>query len=205
MNLDECVSTRKSIREFTDKKVDDSLILEIIKAGVRSPSGGNFQPWYFIVVQNEETIENMRQIVLQKSFEYYGKNPTDPNAFYRIKNYGLLFNAKTIISVCINLSTSCYLNERPNINEIDKLLDSVEVISVGACIQNMLLKINDLGLGACWCRVHYWYRKTLEKLLNIEPPLFLIANISIGYPSDKEKNRKITPRKDIGLTYKIIH
>lgn len=205
MNLDECISTRKSIREFTDQKVDDNLILEIIRAGTRAPSGGNFQPWYFVVVQNEETIEKMRQTILEKSFERYGKNPADSNAFYRMKNYGLLFNAKTVISVCVNLSTSLYLNERFNLDEIDKLLDSVEVISVGACIENMMLKINDLGLGACWCRVGYLNRKPLENLLNIEPPLFLVANIPIGYPSDREKRKEITPRKDVGLTYRIIH
>src|SRR4030042_206024 len=205
MNLDECISTRKSIREFTNQKVDDNVILEIIKAGIRAPSGGNYQPWYFVVVQNEDIIEKMRQVVLEKSIESYGKNTTDVNSLYRMKNFGLFFNAKTVISVCVNLSTSSYLKEEYKINEIDKLLDSVEIISVGACIENIMLKINDLGLGACWCRVGYLYRKSLEKLLNIEPPLFLVANIALGYPSDKEKIKEITPRKDINLTYRIIH
>jgi nitroreductase len=147
----------------------------------------------------------MRQAILEKSSDHYEKSPMYSNAFYRIKNFGMFFNAKTVISVCVNLSTSNYLNKGFNLDEIDKLLDSIEVISVGACIENMMLKINDLGLGACWCRVGYLYRKSLEKILGIEPPLFLVANIALGYPSEKEKAKPTTPRKDIGLAYRIIH
>ena len=200
MDLDECIQTRKSIRKFTDQKVDDKLIGEIIKAGIRAPSGGNFQPWYFVVVQKEEVIENMRKVILEKYLEFYGKDSINSNVSYRVKKYGLLFNAKTVISVCVDLSKT-YLNSFC-INELDKLLDSIEVISVGACIENMLLKIHDLGLGACWCRVAHFSRQALEKLLDIKPPYFLIANIAIGYPAEKKET---TPRKDIDSIYRIVN
>jgi nitroreductase len=200
MNLDECIQTRKSIRKFTDQKVSDEHIFEIIKAGIRAPSGGNFQPWYFIIIQNEEFIENMRKTILEKYTEYYEKDSINPNSLYRVKNYALLFNAKTVISVCVDLSKT-YLNSSCS-NEIDRLLDSIEVISVGACIENMLLKIHDLGLGACWCRVGHFSRQPLEKLLDINSPYFLVANIALGYPAEIKEP---TPRKDINSVCRIIH
>ena len=188
--LDKCIKTRKSVRNFTDKKVSNNIINKIIKAGVQAPSGGNFQPWYFIVTQKEETIKEIKRIIFEKNFQNLGfkKNISSP-----------LFNAKTIISVCVDMSKT-YLNSSCK-NDLDRVLDSVEIISVGACIENMLLKINDLGLGACWCRVSYYYRKSLENLLEIKSPYFLIANIALGYPAEKVK---ATSRKKMNLIYKII-
>ena len=186
MNLDKCIQTRRSIRNFSDKKVGNEQIKEIIKAGIRAPSGGNYQPWYFVVVQNEQTIENMRKII-------------NPNPNIKISKYALLFNAKTVISVCVDL-TKTYLNSKCS-DEIDKLLDSVEIISVGACIENMLLRIHDLGLGACWCRVGYTVRKPFEELLDIRSPYYLVANIALGY--QMENIDRPNPRKDLDSVYRI--
>ncbi len=45
---------RKSVRKFKDEKVDDDVIINLLKAGMQAPSSCNSQPWEFIVVSNEE-------------------------------------------------------------------------------------------------------------------------------------------------------
>lgn len=45
---------RKSVRKFKDEKVDDGVIINLLKAGMQAPSSCNSQPWEFIVVSNEE-------------------------------------------------------------------------------------------------------------------------------------------------------
>ncbi|NPA94523.1 MAG: nitroreductase family protein [Thermodesulfobacteria bacterium] len=50
----EAIYSRRSVREYTDEPVDDSLIREIIKAGMWAPSGLNNQPWRFAIVKSPD-------------------------------------------------------------------------------------------------------------------------------------------------------
>lgn len=135
----------------------------------------------------------MRELILEKTIKEHG-----PAAKSNAK-YFTLFNARTVISVCVDISYT-YLNSSCE-GEVDKMLDSVEIISVGACIQNMLLEINNIGLGACWCRVNCYFRKPLEELLEIEHPYYLVANIALGH---FKKDNKQRPRKEINQIYRTI-
>ena len=45
---------RHSVRKFTDEKVPDELIENLLKAGMQAPSSCNAQPWEFIVVSKKE-------------------------------------------------------------------------------------------------------------------------------------------------------
>ena len=49
----EIIEQRRSIRTFTDEKVDDQKIEAILEAGRWAPSGLNNQPWRFAVITDE--------------------------------------------------------------------------------------------------------------------------------------------------------
>ncbi len=48
------VFKRKSVRRYTDEKVPDEVIENLLKAGMQAPSACNQQAWEFIVVSDEE-------------------------------------------------------------------------------------------------------------------------------------------------------
>jgi nitroreductase len=55
---------RHSVRRFTDEKVSDEKIENLLKAGMQAPSSCNAQPWEFIVVdkkEDKEAISNMHK------------------------------------------------------------------------------------------------------------------------------------------------
>ena len=55
---------RQSIRKFTDEKISDDKIENLLKAGMQAPSAGNQQAWEFIVVdkkEDKEAISKMHQ------------------------------------------------------------------------------------------------------------------------------------------------
>lgn len=54
MDVMEAIRSRRSVREFTDDDIDDSVIEKIIDAGRWAPSGLNNQAWRFIVVRDPE-------------------------------------------------------------------------------------------------------------------------------------------------------
>jgi len=52
MELDACLTGRRSIRKFEDKSVPNAVIDKILEAGIWAPSGMNSQPWRFTVIEN---------------------------------------------------------------------------------------------------------------------------------------------------------
>lgn len=56
MDLLEAITTRRSIRSYTDQPVSDDLVQEIIRAGMMAPSAGNQRPWHFIVIRDQELL-----------------------------------------------------------------------------------------------------------------------------------------------------
>src|SRR5207248_239883 len=55
MDLFEALATTRAIRRFTDQPIDEADIARCIEAAVQAPSGGNIQPWQFVVVIDPTT------------------------------------------------------------------------------------------------------------------------------------------------------
>jgi nitroreductase len=52
----QAISTRRSVRKFLDKEIPITVIKTILGAGLKAPTGGNRQPWRFIVVTDKDKI-----------------------------------------------------------------------------------------------------------------------------------------------------
>ena len=48
---------RKSVRKYTDQKIDAETIEKILKAGMSGPTAVNARPWCFIVLNEQELLE----------------------------------------------------------------------------------------------------------------------------------------------------
>ena len=61
--FDEIIKIRRSIREYSDKEVDDEDILKILKAGMQAPGSRlGAEPWEFVVVKNKDTLKKLGEI-----------------------------------------------------------------------------------------------------------------------------------------------
>ena len=54
MELSEAINSRRSVRVFTDKKIEDNLLEKIIEAGNNAPSHCNTQGWKFVFIDDQE-------------------------------------------------------------------------------------------------------------------------------------------------------
>lgn len=64
--------------------------------------------------------------------------------------------------------------------------------SVGACIQNMLLAIEDLGLGGVWLGQILKNKNDVNCILGVSHDYDLMAVVALGHPAkkDQQSNRK---------------
>jgi nitroreductase len=50
----EAIHTQRAVRRLTPDPVPGEPIWRILEAATRAPSGGNFQPWSFIVIRGPQ-------------------------------------------------------------------------------------------------------------------------------------------------------
>ena len=151
MDIFELISTRRSIRKFTEEPVPDDVIDKIIEAGTWAPSGLNNQPWKFAVIKDSELKSKISELT------HYAK---------------IVLGANVLIAVFLDHSSS-----------YDRTKDAQ---AVGACIENMLLYIHSIGLGAVWLGEILKNKDKVLQLTGGPEDLELMAVIAIGYPAEKK-------------------
>jgi nitroreductase len=102
---------------------------------------------------------------------------------YMTKYSSILLQAPAAIAVFLDKEAS-YSREK-------------DILAIGACIQNMLLQIQALGLGACWLGEILNKAKEVEGLLKVPESYELLAVIALGYPKEADKRDANRERKDI--------
>ena len=59
----EIINTRRSIRKYTEKPVEDELLVQLLEAAMNAPTARNLQEWKFIVIKNQEIQKKLATIV----------------------------------------------------------------------------------------------------------------------------------------------
>ena len=65
------ISKRRSVRNFSKKKVPISIIKNAIKCASLAPSGANKQPWHFVIVKNSEMKKEIRRFAEKEEKSFY--------------------------------------------------------------------------------------------------------------------------------------
>ncbi|MEW6585580.1 MAG: nitroreductase family protein [Nitrospirota bacterium] len=213
MDVIDAIKSRRSIRRFIDKPVKKIDILKMIEAARMAPSGGNTQPWHFIVVRDRGKIKRMESLIersidkLPHLLKGYGTfSETEISAYIKRWKRDSLFFAQAPLTMAVMVKDIIglyyreylqYIMEKHEMNECEarKYMGYVEIMSVSAAIENLLLSAHSLGYGACWMRVPFIAKEDLKNLLNVQFPWDLIAFIPIGYPDPEYPLPKVRRKK----------
>ena len=68
MNFIELSKQRRSIRKFSDKKVSDELIEQLLISAMAAPSARNMQPWEFYVLKSVKKQNEIKSV--SKNYDY---------------------------------------------------------------------------------------------------------------------------------------
>ena len=168
MELYQAIRERRSIRAFQDKEVPSDLIDRILEAAILAPSEGNLQSWLFYVVKNQEIKKKLAEAAFGQMF---------------------VAEAPATVVVCINLKATAPYRER------GRKLYALQ--SSAAAVENMLLTVTSLNLGACW--VGAFDEDSVKVILNLEQEIRPVALIPIGYPAESPPARGRNPLGDVAF------
>ena len=156
MEFDKVVNSRKSVRFFKKtKKVDYRKVIDVLESGLKVPLAGNIYSLRYILVSDKNVIKELAD-ACQQDF---------------------IADVDYLIVVCSDkksLEKSYY--DRGIIYSRQQ---------AGASIENMLLKIADLGLASCW--VGAFSDLIVKRILKIPENIDVEAILPIGYESGKTK------------------
>ena len=68
MDTIDAILTRRSIRHFSSKAVPEEEIQVLLKAAMYAPSGGNAQPWHFVVIDERAVLDEVPKFHDSSSF-----------------------------------------------------------------------------------------------------------------------------------------
>jgi len=75
--MERALSTRRSLREFSDAPVLRQTIERLITIAASAPSGANKQPWHFVAVQDPEVKRQIRLAAEEEEKAFYGGRASD--------------------------------------------------------------------------------------------------------------------------------
>lgn len=161
METKECILTRRSIRNFTEKPVDHNLLEQVIAGTAYAPTWKNTQISRYIVIESP---------AIRAEISEYTSS---------INNARVIKNAPIVVAQTFIKSRSGF--ERDGSYSTDRK-DGWQYYDCGIAAQTFCLVAHDLGLGTLIMGV--FDRKGLENFLQIPEERELMALIAVGYPAE---------------------
>lgn len=165
MNFDEVINKRQSIRNYDDKEVTYEELKTLINAARLAPSAKNRQPWRFYILTDEE-----KDNIASMMYEWDKLNRNEKTSVKGTANQ--MKEANKVIMVYYPL----YKSKQKN-----TYYKKPDYLSLGASIENLILKCTEINLGCCWCCDTLYLEEEIDTYLGIKG-YEQISAILIGHP-----------------------
>ncbi len=191
MNTLDAIAARRSIRKFKADPVPAELLQTIFRAALQAPSGMNRQPWRWVVVtgdRRKDMVRVMREGLAktQASGRSTGSAESSMKIMEQAPVTAFVFNASGLSPW-----------QPHSVDQMFELL--LDVQSIGAAMENLVLAALDQGLGSVWiCDVWYAYEELCGCLGTAGQ---LVAAVSLGYADEAPAAR---PRKPMSETVRWL-
>jgi len=191
------IQDRRSIREWTAEPISEEDLAMILEAGRQAPSGENAQPWRFIIVRDAETRRKLGALAGGGSGRRFTAEYVTNQMQERFANLQDDAKKKAAFEKLTSGQVSAFLANAPlNIVVCGKKDVWDTPYDTSAAIENMLLMITALGLGACWviapC-IDIRDEERIKAILDIPPGFKAISIISVGRPTRPHRPRPRMP------------
>jgi nitroreductase len=191
------IQDRRSIREWTEEPVSEQDLALILEAGRQAPSGENAQPWRFIVVKDRDRRKKLAALAGGGSGRRFTAEFVTNQMQARFATLQDEAKKKAAFEKLTSGQVSQFSENAPVTIMVCGKKDVWDTpYDTSAAIENMLLMITALGLGACWViAVCFDVREEerTKELLGIPEGFKTISLISVGHPTRPHRQRPRIP------------
>ncbi len=195
-SVTEALNTRITVRAFLDKPVPDEVLRRILTAALRSPSGGNLQPWNIHVMRGERlkdftkaaTARAQSGAMEEPTYRAYPSPLWEPQRSWRYK-LGEDMYAKLGIAKDNKGGRMMWLLQNMKFFEApvgiiitgNKKLDMPQYMDVGIFLQSLMLLAREEGLHSA---PQGWWRQwpgLVGEYFDVPDDEEVLVGMSLGY------------------------
>lgn len=163
MELSEVIKKRRSIRHYIKKEIPEDILKDLLEHAILSPSAHNRQPWHYIIINNQDKKEQIASTLKEST------------------------NEETTLSCEVIKECSTLILVFGDIENAE-----MDLTSIGASIENLILRATDLGLASLWIGYIRFIEKELQKEFKRDDTL--VSAVALGYSDHVPSPR---PRKSL--------
>ena len=174
------INTRRSIRRYQDKDVDNTLLTRLIKEAERTQTMGNLQLYSVVVTRSEEL-----------------KAKLAPAHF----NQPMVTGAPVVLTFCADYRrTTLWAEQRQATPGYDNPLSFVNAMTDALLFcQTFCNLAEEEGLGCCFLGTTVYQPQSIIDTLHLPELVFPVATITLGWP---DENPPLSDRLPVST---IIH
>jgi nitroreductase len=179
MEFFEVASTQRAMRRLKPDAVSDADLWKILETAIMAPSGGNRQPWNFVVVRDPAKKAKIGEWYLEAWERMYGPQREAMMAdaamarTFRSADHLARHMAEVPVLVIAAIRKDMFA------------LGPTLGASIYPAVQNLMLAARALGLGTTLTTLHKLHEDDVKKLLGIPENVETMALIPIGVPKGK--------------------
>lgn len=195
------VADRRSIRNYTKGKVSEEDLRLILESARQAPSGENAQPWRFIVVKDEEGKNYLAKISKNASGRRFTGEFLSKQMQERFKTLQDEEKKLAAFKKLTSGDVSGFVSESDLILIVIGKKDVWDLpFDCSAAIENILLTVTSLDLGACWlvapC-IDIRDELKIKSYFEIPEEYKVVSIISVGQPARIPNARPRIPLQEL--------
>ncbi|MFA5040621.1 MAG: nitroreductase [Bdellovibrionales bacterium] len=179
-NFLDVLYSRRSVRNFKPKPLDQNTIRALLDAAIHAPTAMHEEPWSFVVIQDKKLLDRLSESAKEKiRHDYEGKESVQADHMLEMVNderFHLFYNAGTLIVICC---------KNPGTTGVADSWLAAENLMLAACAK---------GLGSCVIGLAVGALNTPEwkEALGIPAGSAAVAPLIVGEPDGEAS---VVPRK----------
>jgi nitroreductase len=203
LTVTEAINTRKSVRAYKDRPVDQSLLRDILTQAGKTSSGSNLQPWKLHVLTGE-----VKAALTAKVSERMISNPAGEEADIPIYPEKLAepwrsrrFECGETMYQTLGIGREDKLERLGQVVRnfeffgapvgliftLDRSLCESQIIDVGLIAQNIQLLAKEQGLDTCAQASWTMWPQTIREVLGLPQNEMVVLGMSLGYADEQAK------------------
>ena len=222
--VDAAITSRRSIRAFLDKPVEQADIARILEVAARAPSGTNTQPWKVYVLTGQARVELSNAILAvhldpaqsrehTEEYPYYPREWVSPFIDRRRKVgwdlYSLLgLTREDKAGMAAQHARNFRFFDAPVglIFTIDRVMEQGSWLDYGMFLQNIMVAARGRGLDTCPQAAFTQYHRIIADQLSLPSNERVVCGMALGWADPaKIENSLVTEREPLSTFVHFVN
>lgn len=165
MHIPPYFNNRHTVRRYSDRHIDDSLLEAMLEAASHAPNTGNMQ-WYSVIVTRDE---DMKRRLAPAHFNQPQATSSD-----------------VVLTFCVDLLRfEKWCTERRAKPGFDNFQSFVAALIDTSIVAQQLCTIAEMnGIGSCYLGTTTYNAPMIAETLSLPERVVPVATVSLGYPAE---------------------